>query len=541
MMDGEKQATGERRQADVSFISIVNATPMGIHLYELQDDDSLVFIGANPAASQILGIDHKEFIGLSIEEAFPGLMQTEAPQRYRDAARFGTSWRTEHFDYNDGKIQGTFEIVAFKVGPQKLAVMFNDITARKRSEDALRESEQEFRQLFEMESDAIVLIDNQTGRMIEANRAAAVLYGFNHDELIAMKNSDLSAEPEETQRVTQGMPVVVDNVVTIPLRWHQKKDGTVFPVEITGRFFERHGRSVHIAAIRDITERMKAEEEKGRLQAQLLQAQKMESVGRLAGGVAHDFNNMLGIILGYAELVQGKLVPDDPINKGIQEIINAVNRSDDLTRQLLAFARKQIVSPKVLDLNDTVAGMIKMLRRLIGEEIELAWRPGPAVWPVRADPSQIDQILANLCVNARDAITGCGIIAIETANLTFDTVQAGELSDVLPGDYVVLTVSDDGCGMEKDVLDNIFEPFFTTKGLGQGTGLGLSTVYGIVKQNNGFVDVHSQYGMGTTFKVFLPRYLDKSVHAAEVVQAEDISGGPEKVLFVEDEPIQELV
>lgn len=257
----------------------------------------------------------------------------------------------------------------------------------------------------------------------------------------------------------------------------------------------------------DITERKRAEEEKTNLEAQLQQAQKMESVGRLAGGVAHDFNNMLSVILGHAEIAKEEVGPSQPIYEYLEEIRKAAERSADLTRQLLAFARKQTVSPRVLDINDTVSNMLKMLQRLIGEHIDLAWMPGLDVWPVKIDPSQIDQMMANLCVNARDSIPEMGKITIYTNNIIIDDKYCSNHPDSVPGEYMQLTVSDTGRGMDKEILSHIFEPFFTTKGVGEGTGLGLSTVYGAVKQNNGFIHVHSEPGKGTSFTIYLPRYM----------------------------------
>jgi PAS domain S-box-containing protein len=283
-------------------------------------------------------------------------------------------------------------------------------------------------------------------------------------------------------------------------------------------------------------ERREAEIEKGILQTQLMQAQKMESVGRLAGGVAHDFNNMLGVILGHIELAQEQVGPDNPLFLDLLEVQKAAERSAELTRQLLAFARKQTVSPKVLDLNETVEGLLKMLRRLIGEDIDLAWLPGQGLWSVKIDPTQVDQILANLTVNARDAIAGVGRISIETANIAIDDDYCDEHAGAVPGSYVMLSVGDDGCGMDKEIREHIFEPFFTTKGIGQGTGLGLATIYGIVKQNGGFVDVRSKPGQGSTFTIHLPRHAGRP----SAIDFEGIDSkakpGRETILLVEDDP-----
>ena len=288
--------------------------------------------------------------------------------------------------------------------------------------------------------------------------------------------------------------------------------------------------------ISDITERKRGEEEKAKLELQLRQAQKMDSVGRLAGGVAHDFNNMLGVILGRAEMVLEQIDPSDPLHEDLREIKAAAERSASLTRQLLAFARKQTVAPKVLDLNGIVDGMLKMLRRLLGEDIALTWLPAPGLWPVKVDPSQIDQILANLCVNARDAIRGVGRLSIETGNTTFDADYCAFHAEVHPGAYVKVVVSDTGCGMDRATQDKLFEPFFTTKEAGKGTGLGLATVYGIVKQNEGFINVYSEPGHGTTFSVYLPRHLGQDDQVQTKGSTVPAPRGHETILLVEDEP-----
>jgi signal transduction histidine kinase len=291
-----------------------------------------------------------------------------------------------------------------------------------------------------------------------------------------------------------------------------------------------------VYTLAEVTDRIRAEEEKDKLEAQLQMAQKMESVGRLAGGIAHDFNNLLTVILGHAQLGIMKTDPSAPIFSHLEEIQKAGERSADLTRQLLAFARKQTVAPIVLDLNKTVTGMLNMLQRLIGEDIELTLVPATDLWPVNMDPSQIDQILVNLCVNARDAISGVGKITIETGNIVCDDSYCDHHSGFVPGKYVLLTVSDDGCGMGKDTLGHIFEPFFTTKGIGEGTGLGLATVYGIVKQNNGFVYVYSETDHGTTFNIYLPRHDVATGQAPQPESAEEFAvGGRETILLVEDE------
>lgn len=285
--------------------------------------------------------------------------------------------------------------------------------------------------------------------------------------------------------------------------------------------------------VRKITE---AEAERVQLQEQLVQAQKMESVGRLAGGVAHDFNNMLGVILGYLELAKDDIESPQLLHTDLMEIEKAAMRSANLTRQLLAFARNQPIAPQTLNLNEVVSGMLKMLKRLIGEDINLVWKPAEELWPIYMDQSQIDQILANLCINARDAIDGTGQLLIATERVTIDENYCQNNREAIPGEYAQLIISDTGCGMDRETLDHLFEPFFTTKSVGEGTGLGMATVYGIVKQNNGFINVYSEQGQGTTVKIYLPRYCGND----EPVMKENLSSpdlqGDETILLIEDDP-----
>lgn len=294
---------------------------------------------------------------------------------------------------------------------------------------------------------------------------------------------------------------------------------------------ERHAAELE----QEVAERRRAEAEREGLHLQLAQAQKMEAVGRLAGGVAHDFNNMLAVILGRAELALRRAGPEDPLRPGLEEIREAAERSAVLTRQLLAFARRQTVSPRVIDLNEAVGAMLQMLRRLIGEDIELVWAPGAGVGAVRIDPSQLDQLLANLVVNARDALAGSGRITLATRPAALAARRDARGEPPAPGDYALLTVDDNGAGMDGETLAHVFEPFFTTKGPGQGTGLGLSTVYGIVRQNGGFIDARSERGRGSTFLIYLPRAPEAAGAAGGGRDEEALPRGDETLLLVEDE------
>ncbi|RJR35523.1 MAG: response regulator [Desulfobacteraceae bacterium] len=411
---------------------------------------------------------------------------------------------------------------------------------RRSAEVALSSSEEKFKAAFEGSHDAIT-ITTADGRFLECNRKALEMFHLDSKEGFgARKPADFSPEYQPDGRRSEDAADEYRRKAIEErfshFEWvHQRSTGEIFPSEITLTSYLLRGEMVLQATIRDIGDRKRTEEEREKLQAQLIQAQKMESVGRLAGGVAHDFNNMLGIIIGNAEMAALQLDRSHPACQCLEEILTAGNRSADTVRQLLAFARKQIISPKVLDLNDTVSQMLKMLRRLIGEDIDLAWLPGYALRPVKIDPSQVDQILANLAVNARDAIAGVGKLTIETSNVTIDEPYCANHKECLPGDYVLLAVSDNGSGMAGEVLEHLYEPFFTTKAVGKGTGLGLSTIYGIVKQNGGFINVYSELGHGTTFKVYLPSLKTEFSGDMPEKVPQRLPRGTETVLMVEDE------
>ena len=404
----------------------------------------------------------------------------------------------------------------------------------KRAEEAIRESRERYLSLFDNMLDGIYR-STHDGKFVDVNPAMVRMFGYSSKEEMLQVDiiNDLYFAPEERESNILGM-----GQEEIEIYRMRRKDGSEIWVEDHGHYVhDEQGRVLyHDGILRDITERKQTEQEQEKMLAQLTQAQKMESVGRLAGGVAHDFNNMLGVILGHAEMALMQLDPELPLHSDLKEIQRAANRSANLTRQLLAFARKQTIAPKVLDLNETMAGMLSMLRRLVGENISLVWIPGAEVWPVRMDPSQIDQILANLCVNARDAIADVGKLTIETGNSTFDADFCAKHAGFVPGEYIRLAVSDSGHGMDKQTLTHIFEPFFTTKGVGEGTGLGLATIYGIVKQNNGLVNVYSEPGLGTTFNIYLPRHLSKTGQVPEKGPSDPAVRGHETILLVEDEP-----
>ncbi len=413
-----------------------------------------------------------------------------------------------------------------------------EIAERILIEESLLESESRFRSLLNTIPDLIWLKDAD-GVYLSCNVIFERFFGAKEADILGKTDYDFVEKEladffreHDRKAMAANSPSSNEEWITFP------DDGQRVLLYTTKTpMYDNNGALIGVLGVgRNITEIRSSQEEKSKLEAQLHQAQKMESVGRLAGGVAHDFNNMLSVILGHAELGLMRLDPANPVCADLKEIKSAAQRSADLTRQLLAFARKQTISPKVIDLNDTVANMLKMLQRLIGEDIHLTWQPSPELCQVKIDPSQLDQILANLCVNARDAIEDTGRISIETGTCTIDTDYSAANPEATPGEYVRLVVSDNGKGMDKETLTHIFEPFYTTKGVGEGTGLGLATVYGAVKQNNGFINIYSEPGKGSTFSIHLPHYAEDFLrkHAEEAAQA--VPRGHETILLVEDEP-----
>lgn len=402
-----------------------------------------------------------------------------------------------------------------------------DITERKKIEEDLRTSHERFLKVLNSIDATVYVADMETYEILFMNRYMVESFGSDMTGEICWKA--FRNENGPCDHCTNDKLVDPNGNPTGVYVWKDRNP-------VTGRFYINHdralewtdGRLVRLQIATDITELIKIEE-------QLRQAQKLESIGRLAGGVAHDFNNMLSIIIGNSEMILEDLDRDDSEISKLREIHKAAQRSAELTRQLLAFARKQVIAPKVLYLNETIEGMLNMLRRLIGEDIDLAWIPKADLWPTIIDPSQVDQVLANLCVNARDAINGVGKVTIETDNVVFDADYCREHEGFKPGDYIMIAVSDSGSGMGKETLNNIFDPFFSTKDIGQGTGLGLATVYGIVKQNNGFVNVYSEPGKGTTLKLYFPKHEISGIQEQKHEKTKKEIRGNETVLLVEDE------
>jgi len=424
---------------------------------------------------------------------------------------------------------------------QQNDLLSREIVERTRAEDSLRRSEEFLNSVIENIPNMLFIKEAKELRFVQLNKAGEELLGYSREELLGKNDYHFFPKNQADYFTENDRDVLREKyLLDIPEESIQTKFGnkTLHTRKIP--ILNPDGNAEYLLGIsEDITESKKEKEEKEDLQNQLLQAQKMEFVGRLSGGIAHDFNNILGVILGYAELGMKQIPSDNPLYKNLNQIHVAGERAADLTRQLLAFSRQQTITPEVLDFNLHISNMLTMIHRLIGEDINLTWHPDNDLWPVEMDPSQMTQVLANLCVNARDAIVGVGKIFIETTNVSINDAYAISHADFLPGEYVQLTVSDDGCGIEKEILDKVFEPFFTTKETGKGTGLGLSTVYGIIKHNRGFINVYSELAKGTTFKIYLPRHIGEHEQILKNDISRKIVGGNETILLVEDQ--QELI
>jgi two-component system, cell cycle sensor histidine kinase and response regulator CckA len=516
----------ERKQSEArlrTMAEMLDTAPSSITIHDVNGR----FLYANRETFALHGYSEDEFLAINLHELDVPESEALLAERFALIEEEGeASFEVAHYR-KDGT---TFPLdvfakkVAWEGMPAVLSIA-TDISERKRAE-----AERERLITAIEQADDIVVITDVEGIILYVNPAFERTTGYSREEAIG-RTPSLLKSGEQDEAFYQDLW----ETITSGESWrgrivNKRKDGTLYLEEETiSPVLDRFGETVNYVAVKhDITR----EEQ---LEQQFVQAQKMESVGRLAGGVAHDFNNMLGVILGHTEMALDRVDPSQPVWEDLTEIQQAAERSASLTRQLLAFARRQTVAPKVLDLNDTVSGMLRMLRRLIGEDINLIWKPGASLWPVKMDPTQVDQILANLSVNARDAISGVGNLTIETRNAVLDEGDCSTNTEWALGEYVQLVVRDDGCGMEADVLENLFQPYFTTKRRGKGTGLGLATVYGIIRQNNGFVGVESAPGLGTTFNLFLPRYRGKIPQKKREDSGGSAKQGDETILLVEDE------
>ena len=466
------------------------------------------------------GRDELSRLGSTINEMLKSL---QSYQRERDEAQ--EALRRAHGELEARVLQRTAELAAANQGLQA------EIIERHRAEDALRTSEQRFRALIENGSDVVTLLDTD-GVILYYSPSIKRILGYSEEDLVGAEAFAL-VHPEDAERVRNTFAAILDaqeTEVTLHYRFRHQ-DGSWRHLESRGRngLGDPAVRAIVVNS-RDITQRVQAEEELARLQQEFQQAQKMEVVGRLASGVAHDFNNALMPIMTYGHLLFERLDPADPLHRYAEQIVKTAERAASLPRQLLAFSRKQVLQPTVLNLDALIGDMAKMLRRLIGEDVLLTVTSSDVLGQVLADPGQIEQVITNLAVNARDAMPQGGTLTLETANADVDTASPRLRDGIPPGRYVILTASDTGCGMDRETQARIFEPFFTTKEAGRGTGLGLSTVYGIVTQSGGHIRVESEVGRGTTFRIYLPR-VDDAEDATTEPEQEVATGGSEVILL----------
>ena len=522
------------RETRVQFANIVQASPMGILIYRLDEEDRLVLTGTNPAATAILGMDVSRCVGLTLHEIFPPLVETEVPDRYRMVCTQGVPWRTTQFAYEDDRVKGIYEVYAFRIAPRTMTALFLDVTERQRTVDALAEREATLRSLFRAAPTGIGMV---TDRIFDhVNERICEMTGYNADELIGRNARMLYPTEKEYLAVGRNKYAEIESkgTGTVETRW-QCKNGDIIDVLLSSTPIDPEdlSKGVTFTAL-DITERK-------RLERELHQSRRLEAIGQLAGGVAHDFNNLLTAVMGNVDLalfdLEELVSPDHEVIQRIRDIEESAERAAALTRQLLTFSRRQIAKLEVLDLNLVLDEMGELLRRLISEDIHIEFEFTPRLPHLKADKSQIEQVIMNLALNGRDAMIDGGTLSMVTSHADLDETCASRYPEARPGRYVCLTVTDTGAGMDAETREKIFEPFFTTKAAGQGTGLGLATVYGIVKQAGGHLTVDSAPGEGTRFRIFFPAVEADSALASEAgtTFVDRELGGSETVMLCEDD------
>ena len=530
---GMKRAEEELRATSQLLTLFIKHSPIYAYIKEVRPNESRTLF-ASDNFQEMLGVSAAEMIGKPMRELFPPEF---ADKITADDWLVVSQGMIVHLDEELGGRHYTTIKFPIRLEERHLLAGYTiDITERKRAEEELRRRENQLQKILEILPIGLWFADRE-GNLLRGNPMGITIWGADPRASIAdygifkawrlPSRTPVTADDWALVRTIREGVTIVDELLEIETFDGRRKTILNYSTPV---FDDAGNLDGAIVVNLDVSERQA-------LEHQLIQAQKMDSIGRLAGGVAHDFNNMLSVILGHAELAMQMLDQDHPLHGRLHSIHEAASRSAALTQQLLAFARKQTVAPRVLDLNETVAGMLNMLKRLIGENIDLVWQPFADAGSVRIDPTQVDQILVNLFVNARDAIGDTGKVTIETGAVAFDEAYCIRHAGYLPGEYVLLAVSDNGCGMDAETLACLFEPFFTTKQMGQGTGLGLATVYGIVRQNEGFVNVYSEPGQGTTFRIYLPRYGTVGERVASSQAPSPARGGQETILLVEDEPM----
>jgi PAS domain S-box-containing protein len=516
------------RESEEFLERVIDHLPSMVYV---RDAESLQFVRLNKPVEEFVGLPREQMLGGTARDLFPAREADFFAAHDRQAIDSGKPVDLFEDSVRNSKreeriLHATKLPILDETGqPRYLLGIAEDVTERRKAEASVRQLSQAIEQ-----SPVSIVITDTTGKIEFVNEYFTQTTGYSLTEALGEKPSILKSGEASEAEYRELWRTITSGHVWRGKFHNRRKDGSLYweSATISPVKNEEDVITHYVAVKEDITEVLE-------LEAQLRQAQKMEAIGQLAGGVAHDFNNMLGVIIGHTDVALMDAQEGQEDYMHLMHVREAASRSADLTRQLLAFASEQTVLPQVLDLNETIAGMLKILSRLIGEAIELSWKPADEVWPVLVDPAQIDQILANLCVNARDAVAGAGQVTIETQNVTLGAAFAASHPGFVPGDYVKLAVTDNGCGMDSETLDRIFEPFFTTKERGRGTGLGLATVYGIVKQSSGHIDVSSQPGVGTTFRIYLSRHIGMPEPRAEVASSSSDLRGNETILVVEDE------
>lgn len=525
-----------RRERDL-LGRIMETSPAGIVV--LDPDGRFVF--ANAAVERVLGLDWESMVGRSNQDPawhvtdYEGNPLPEGRRPFRKVLSTGRPVYDEHMAVLSAAgrrillLVNAAPLIGEGGGVERVVMALEDVTSRVRAHEALRDSEERFRRMAESIRDGLAIIED--GRLVYSNERLSEMLGYSREELMGMTGLDYAA-PEERERIERIMAGVKEGKeeLTELEFWIERKDGARRCIRNRYSISRAGGRVTGRYIITtDITQRMELEE-------QLRQSQKMEAIGNLAGGIAHDFNNLLTAIIGYSDLFLGRFGKEEPGWADCAEIRKAAERATSLTRQLLAFSRRQMFQPKVIDPNRIVSEMREMLARVIGEDIRLVTELEPDLPAIHADSGQMEQVILNLAINARDAMPRGGTLMIGTKHVTLDHEASRAAVDIPPGEYVLVTVADTGSGMDEKVRSKIFEPFFSTKEAGRGTGLGLSTVYGIVKQHRGAVAVSSEPGGGATFDIHLPVYRREGVEAEEEAERPaDLEGAGQGVLIVEDD------
>jgi len=525
MERGRERAEAALRSSEDRFVKAFRASPAALTITRLTDG---CFIDMNESYLRLFGYQREELLGQSVLAlplyAYPD-ERTEIVRRLRaEGAVYNYEMTTQAKSGDIRHVLFSAETIDLD-GDTYILTILLDITERTRAEAALREREEQYRLITEHTGDLISLHDQQ-GRWLYTSPSFQHVLGYDLPALMRMSEFELVHPEDLAQTQAAWEQLTAQGTVAATIRCRHA-DGSWRWIEASHTRVQRQGQAVTLTIGHDITERK-------RLEAQFLQAQKMESIGRLAGGIAHDFNNLLTVIDGYADLAHDMLPTDHPIRHDLDEIRKAAKRAATLVQQLLAFARKQVIEPHVVNLNDLMQDMESLLRRLIGEDIACVTHPAPDLGHVKVDPGQIEQVIVNIAVNARDAMPTGGKLTLETANVMLDQDYARTHLSVIPGDYVLLAISDTGMGMDTTVQQHLFEPFFTTKAPGKGTGLGLATCYGIIKQHGGFIWVYSEVGHGTTIKIYLPR-IYAPADDLPAPDTEVVPHGTETLLLVEDD------